>query len=117
MAHYMSNRHQDVEAEFRKLPPAHQTTTVYVSLCRMAKIRETAIEARLSVLDLFGRKKDGAKKPHEAKPAEGKPEPKPATREEAEKIARDRNERRRAWESDFEDVEDEIVEPKHNGGR
>lgn len=94
---YLSNRHKEVEEEFSKLGDAERTPKVYVAMCRAAKIRESAIENRLSALQLFTKKKlltkPGAKKDAVTKD------------DDPETAARKRNdERRRAWEAEFEDV-------------
>ena len=50
---YMSAKHGQIEAIFLKLPSPARIPAVYIALCKVGKVRKTAIENRLSAMKLF----------------------------------------------------------------
>lgn len=112
----MSNKHKALEERFRKLPDNLRTPQNYVEHCLSAGIRQSAIDNRLSALDLF--RADAPKKPAkvvkpEREPAKEKSEHDESTREGREAAAADRLEkRRRAWQAEYEPVDEDDEKEK-----
>lgn len=107
---YISNRHQEVESEFKKLPEKCRIPLVYKALCRIAKIRPGAVESRLSVIGMFKGMKEPKDRDEDVDGGDDDVEDDPPRRARpdtsASKKAR-REEKRRAWREDREREERE----------